>query len=79
MRWMQFESFVNLDRCQTGRIFMNEYYKFESFVNLDRCQTVKAICTQIGAFESFVNLDRCQIKNVYKEGYIPWKKDMSYS
>ena len=37
--YFKFESFVNLDRCQTLGGMTCQIEGFESFVNLDRCQT----------------------------------------
>ena len=37
---LEFESFVNSERCKTDRKNIFYQYKFESFVNSERCKTI---------------------------------------
>ena len=36
---IRFESFVNSERCKTGRQAASQSRQFESFVNSERCKT----------------------------------------
>ena len=59
-RFVEFESFVNSDRCKAKSVITALRRKFESFVNSDRCKASSAMPGRWNKFESFVNSDRCK-------------------